>query len=84
MQNRLRDCPGVAFSECMGRDSNRKRVYFVTFGAPPIGLNKGNTPGRTWAVLKILRKAMRQTGYHQDGGWPYALKASHSGQYLCL
>ena len=74
IQNRLRDYPGATFSDCMGRDSNQNRVYFVTFGSPPSGLNKGNTPSRTWAVLKILRKAMRTTGYHQDGGWPYALR----------
>ena len=74
---------GVTLPECVGRNSCGKRAYFLSFGAPPAGSNRGNTPARTFSVLKILQKAMESTQYHQDGGWKCALNV-RVFMYVCV
>ena len=75
-------------SEEMGRDNGR-RIYFLTFGSPPKGKNKGNTPMRTLKLLRLLDGAMKHVKYHQDGDWNYALQAcavhvSSACLFVCL
>lgn len=57
-----------------GKDKKDRRLYMLSFGNPPRGENGGNTPARTYKLLRNLDEAMKQTQYHKDGGWNYALQ----------
>ena len=72
---RQRTFENVRMSSEVGRDKNG-RVYYVTFGSPPLGIHGGNTAASSFAVARILRKAMSNKKNHRDGGWKYALKVS--------
>lgn len=65
---------GVQMSACTGRDKKDRRLYMLSFGNPPRGENRGNTPTRTHKLLRNLDEAIKETQYHQDGGWSYAVQ----------
>ena len=67
---------GVVMSDCVWRDFTKKRnsVRYLSFGAPPVGENGGNTPAGTHRLLRIVNKALTTKQYHQDGGWTQAIK----------
>ena len=65
---------GVQMSAYTGKDKKDRRLYMLSFGNPPRGMNGDNTPAGTHKLLRFLDNAISQTQYHKDGGWSYALQ----------
>ena len=81
-KNRCSMLDGVKVSDSQGKDVSQRRIYYLTFGIPEVGENGGNTVRNTHQVLKILSQAMRESAFHQDGGWTQAIRVSQYVYFL--
>ena len=69
---RKRKLSGLTKSDGTIRCKKNRRVYFLFFDNVDHGQNGGNTAAGTWRVLQIVKEAMVDKSY-KDDGWKGAL-----------
>ena len=69
---RKRKLSGLTKSDGTIRSKKNRRVYFLFFDNVDLGQNGGNTAAGTWRVLQIVKEAMADKSY-KDDGWKAAL-----------